>query len=124
MNRHLASAILQCGIHENDDLLCALDKCVLIITGDQNGMQDTRQDIGNGVGGICGATAVIATFGDTCSYDFIQFPDDALPISIAGLELGLHRHQDHFKDVGVLLNVLQVAVQQAQDKAQQPLIRR
>ena len=76
------------------------------ITGDQNGMQDTRQDIGNGVGGICGATAVIATFGDTCSYDFIQFPDDALPISIAGLELGLHRHQDHFKDVGVLLDIL------------------
>jgi hypothetical protein len=110
MNRHLASAILQCGIDESHDLMRTVNKCVLVVTGDQNGVQDACEDIGHGARSMLGAGAMIASRGDAFPYDIVQFVDNAFPVSNGGVGFGPDGHQDHFEEVRVLLDVLQMAV--------------
>ncbi len=100
------SAILQCSIYKTDDLLSPVHKCILIVTGDQHGVQHRCKNIGNGMSGAARIGTFIMICANPLADDFFEFVLDSLAVAITRFELRLDCRQHHFEDVGIFLNVL------------------
>ena len=60
---------MQCGIHKAHDFFCTMDKCVLIVLGDQYRMENASQDVCNSAGGVIGMVTMLTAIGHTFAYD-------------------------------------------------------